>query len=31
MDTVAVARLFQFQLSETAEQEADYGKWAQTW
>jgi len=31
VDTVAVARLFQFQLSETAEQEADYGKWAQTW
>ncbi len=31
VDTVAVARLFQFQLSETAEQEGDYGKWAQTW
>ncbi|HSP18548.1 MAG TPA: penicillin acylase family protein, partial [Myxococcaceae bacterium] len=31
VDTVAVARLFQFQLSETAEQEADYGRWAQTW
>ena len=31
MDTVAVSRLFQFQLSETAEQEGDYGKWAQTW
>ncbi|HVP62030.1 MAG TPA: penicillin acylase family protein [Myxococcaceae bacterium] len=31
VDTVAVARLFQFSLSETAEQEADYGKWAQTW
>ncbi len=31
VDTVAVSRLFQFQLSETAEQEADYGKWAQTW
>ena len=31
VDTVAVARLFQFQLSETAEQEGDYGKWAATW
>ena len=31
VDTIAVARLFQFQLSETAEQEGDYGKWAQTW
>ncbi len=31
VDTVAVARLFQFQLSETAEQKGDYGKWAATW
>ena len=31
VDTAAVARLFQFQLSETAEQEGDYGKWASTW
>jgi len=31
VDTIAVARLFQFQLSETAEEEGDYGKWAQTW
>ena len=30
-DTVAVVRLFQFELSESAEQEADYGRWAQTW
>src|SRR5215470_11934176 len=30
-DTAAVARLFQFQLSETAEQEGDYGKWAAKW
>ena len=31
VDTVAVARLFQFQLSETAETKGDYGKWAATW
>jgi hypothetical protein len=30
-DDPSLVRLFQFQLSETAEQEADYGKWAQTW
>jgi len=29
-DTLAVARLFEFQLSETVEDEADYGRWAST-
>ncbi|HET9156748.1 MAG TPA: penicillin acylase family protein, partial [Myxococcaceae bacterium] len=31
LDTVAVARLFQFELSANAEGEGDYGKWASTW
>jgi penicillin amidase len=30
VDTAAVARLFQFQLSEDIEKEVDYGRWAQT-
>lgn len=30
VDSVGVARLFQFQLSEDIEKEADYGRWAQT-
>jgi len=31
VDTVAVARLFQFQLSATPEQDGNYGRWAATW
>ena len=31
VDTVAVARLFQFQLSATPEQDGNYGRWASTW
>src|SRR5215469_2631690 len=31
VDSLAVGRLFQFQLSENAEVEGDYGKWASTW
>src|SRR5262245_6095618 len=31
VDSVAVARLFQFNLSESAQQDADYGRWAATW
>jgi penicillin amidase len=31
VDTVAVARLFQFNLSATPEQDGDYGRWVSTW
>jgi penicillin amidase len=31
VDSLAVGRLFQFQLSENAEGEGDYGKWVSTW
>ena len=31
VDSLAVGRLFQFQLSENAEGEGDYGTWAATW